>query len=69
VLHDASLSTFTTPALGVDFVILDETDQEVQPGKEGEVFLCTPSIGLSTMLLNRDHHKVRPFSVLFPWWC
>jgi acetyl-CoA synthetase len=58
VIHDASLSTFTTPALGLDFVILDETDQEVEPGQEGEVFLTTPSIGLSTMLLNRDHHKV-----------
>jgi len=58
VIHDAALSTFTTPALGVDFVILDETDQEVTPGKEGEVFISTPSIGLSTVLLNRDHHKV-----------
>lgn len=46
-------STFTTPALGLDFVILDEG----RPADRGEVFLVPPSIGLSNDLLNYDHHK------------
>jgi acetyl-CoA synthetase len=48
-------STFTTPALGVDFVILSEDNQ---PADKGEVFIIPPSIGLSTELLNKDHHQV-----------
>ncbi|WP_088893012.1 AMP-binding protein [Leptolyngbya ohadii] len=48
-------ATFTTPALGLDFVILDETDR---PSTEGEAFIISPSIGLSTTLLNKDHHQV-----------
>lgn len=47
--------TFNTPALGMDFVILDE---ENQPAANGEVYLVPPSIGLSTTLLNKDHHEV-----------
>jgi acetyl-CoA synthetase len=45
-------STFTTPALGTDFVLLDEN---LKPANKGEVFLDGPSIGLSTRLLNRDN--------------
>lgn len=44
-------ATFTTPAMGLDFVILD--DGETKP--RGEVFLLPPSIGLSNDLLNYDH--------------
>lgn len=48
-------STFTTPALGLDVVILDEYDRLAN---KGEVFIIPPSIGLSTELLNKDHHQV-----------
>ncbi|MDJ0618810.1 MAG: AMP-binding protein [Calothrix sp. MO_192.B10] len=48
-------STFTTPAMGLDFVILDESGQ---PNNKGEVWLIPPAIGLSTELLNRNHHQV-----------
>ncbi len=48
-------STFTTPALGLDIVILDE---EGNHADKGEVFIIPPSIGLSTELLNKDHHQV-----------
>ena len=46
-------SCFTTPALGLDFVLLDEGS----PADRGEVFLIPPSIGLSNELLNYDHRK------------
>jgi acetyl-CoA synthetase len=48
-------STFTTPALGLDVVILDE---EYHPAAQGEAFIIPPSIGLSTELLNKDHNQV-----------
>jgi len=47
--------TFNTPALGLDFVILDD---EGRPAENGEVFLTPPSIGLSGTLINKDHHEV-----------
>ena len=47
--------TFNTPALGLDFVILDVHGK---PAPVGEVFIAPPSIGLSTVLLNQDHHRV-----------
>jgi acetyl-CoA synthetase len=47
-------SLFSTPALGIDLVLIDEDG----PGDSGEVFLVPPSMGLSTELLNRDHHDV-----------
>ncbi|MEA3213396.1 MAG: acetyl-CoA synthetase [Chthoniobacter sp.] len=46
---------FNTPALGLDFVILDEGGN---PADSGELFIVPPSIGLSTSLLNKDHHEV-----------
>jgi len=46
-------SCFTTPAMGLDFVILDEG----RPADRGEVFLVPPSIGLSNDLLNYDHRN------------
>ncbi|WP_435011972.1 AMP-binding protein (plasmid) [Tundrisphaera lichenicola] len=45
---------FNTPALGLDFVILDEAGD---PAETGELFLVPPSIGMSTRLLNKDHHE------------
>jgi acetyl-CoA synthetase len=47
--------TFNTPALGLDVVILDD---DGRPADSGELFIVPPSIGLSTRLLNRDHHEV-----------
>ena len=47
--------TFNTPALGLDLVVLSEAGKPVE---QGEVFIVPPSIGLSTRLLNRDHHDV-----------
>ncbi len=48
-------ATFTTPALGLDLVILDEDGQLAE---QGEAFIIPPSIGLSSELLNKDHHQV-----------
>ena len=47
-------AAFNSPAIGLDFVILDEDDL---PATEGEVFLIPPSIGLSSRLLHRDHFE------------
>lgn len=55
VVQENFPSTFSTKALGTDFVLLDEHHK---PSKEGEVFLIPPSMGLSNSLLNRDHYKV-----------
>ena len=44
---------FNTPALGLDLVILDDAGE---PAESGEMFLVPPSIGMSTSLLNKDHH-------------
>ena len=54
-IQPAAPATFTTPALGLDIVICDE---DGQPNDNGEVFVIPPSIGLSTELLNKDHHEV-----------
>ena len=54
-VQPAAPATFTTPALGLDIAICDE---EGQPTDNGEVFVTPPSIGLSTELLNKDHHEV-----------
>jgi acetyl-CoA synthetase len=48
-------STFTTPALGLEIAILND---EGNPTDKGEVFIIPPSIGLSTELLNKNHHQV-----------
>ncbi len=55
VLHPAIPGTFSTPALGLDLILVDDAGD---PTDEGEVLLVPPSIGLSTRLLNRDHHEV-----------
>jgi acetyl-CoA synthetase len=45
--------TFTTPAMGIDLVIMDDGHE----ARRGEVFLIPPSIGLSNDLLNYDHFE------------
>lgn len=51
----AAPATFTTPAFGLDLAIRDEHGR---PAASGELFLVPPSVGLSTELLNADHHAV-----------
>ena len=58
VVQAASPATFTTPALGIDAVILDENGSPVAEGEMGELYLIPPAIGLSQTLLNRDHDDV-----------
>jgi len=53
VVQPSAPAVFTTPAMGLDLVILDER----KPADRGEVFLIPPSIGLSNELLNYDHYK------------
>jgi acetyl-CoA synthetase len=48
-------STFSSQALGGEFVLLDENNEE---SNKGELFLIPPIMGLSNTLLNRDHFKV-----------
>jgi len=48
-------STFSSQALGGEFVLLDENHEE---SDKGELFLIPPIMGLSNTLLNRDHFKV-----------
>lgn len=55
MVQPASPATFSTPALGLGVVILDEQGQQADAG---ELFLIGPSIGLSNELLNLDHHEV-----------
>lgn len=54
-VQPAAPSTFTTPALGLDFLLFDDAGN---PSDNGEVFIAPPSLGLSTMLLNADHKEV-----------
>jgi len=54
MMQPCSPSTFTTPAMGVDFLMLDEVGKRT---KNGEVFIIPPSIGLSTSMLNRNNFK------------
>ena len=58
MLQPASPALFTTPALGLDFVVLDGEAKPVPEGGTGEVYLVPPSIGLSQTLLNADHYEV-----------
>jgi acetyl-CoA synthetase len=55
VTRPCAPGTFNTPALGLDFVILDEAGL---PAELGELFIVPPSMGLSTSLLNKDHREV-----------
>lgn len=55
LLQPNAVSRFTTPTLGLELILLDE---EGKSANHGEVALIPPSIGLSTTLINKDHHKV-----------
>ncbi|MEN8112851.1 MAG: AMP-binding protein [Actinomycetota bacterium] len=55
VLDDAVPSMFTTPTLGQEVRILDDDGRDTD---SGELFIVPPSIGLSQVLLNRDHDAV-----------
>lgn len=55
LVQDNIPSTFSTQALGTEFVLLDD---ENKPADKGELFLIPPILGLSNSLLNRDHHEV-----------
>jgi acetyl-CoA synthetase len=57
LVQPASLSKFTTPALGLDFYLLKEDGSLAEENEAGEVFIIPPSVGLSQRLLNKDHHK------------
>ena len=54
VVQPNAPATFSTPAVGMDIEILDA---ENTPTDSGELFIVPPSIGLSSSLLNRDHHE------------
>ena len=54
-VQPAAPSTFTTPALGLDFLLYDD---DGNPSDNGEVFIVSPSLGLSTSLLNAEHNEV-----------
>lgn len=55
IAHPCVAGTFNTPTLGLDFEILDDDGRRASVG---ELFLVPPSIGMSTTLLNKDHHDV-----------
>ena len=50
-----SPATFSTKAMGCDFLLIDE---EAQATDLGELALLPPLLGSSGRLLNRDHHSV-----------
>lgn len=55
VLKPGVPGLFSCPALGFSWLLLDEAGNQT---KNGEVFFEPPVIGLSTRLINRDHHEV-----------
>ena len=55
VVQPAAPATFSTPALGLRLLILDEDGRQTD---NGEVFLVPPSMGLSQELLHQDHDEV-----------
>ena len=54
-VQPAAPATFTTPALGLNFLLFDD---DGNLSDNGEVFIVSPSLGLSTSLLNADHDEV-----------
>lgn len=55
VIQNNYPSLFSTPTMGLNISIIDE---EGKPANIGEVAIIPPSIGLSTSLLNADHHHI-----------
>ncbi len=55
VLKPGVPGLFACPAVGFSWLLLDESGNETS---NGEVFFEPPVIGLSTRLINRDHHEV-----------
>jgi acetyl-CoA synthetase len=58
MVQPASPATFTTPAMGIDILVLDENNRQVDKNQMGEVYLIPPSIGLSQTLLNKNHEDI-----------
>ncbi|MGB3585105.1 MAG: AMP-binding protein [Tunicatimonas sp.] len=56
VMQPAIPATFTTPALGLELRFRNSNGQ-LTPVQDGEVFIVPPAIGLSQKLLNRNHHE------------
>ena len=57
VLQPNAPSMFSTPVLGSQIFILDDTGFLVTGVGSGEVVLVPPTLGYSTRLLNRDHFE------------
>jgi acetyl-CoA synthetase len=57
VVQPASPSVFTTAAIGLDFILMNEENAEVESGEIGQVFLVPPVLGISQSLLNKNHHE------------
>ncbi len=55
VVQSNIASTFSTQALGGEFVLLDENNNK---SAKGELFLIPPIMGMSNTLLNRNHFNV-----------
>ncbi|WP_417382927.1 AMP-binding protein [Gimesia sp.] len=55
VLKPGVPGLFSCPALGFEWLLLSESGEDTT---NGEVFFVPPVIGLSTRLINRDHHAV-----------
>ena len=47
-------SVFSTQALGGEFILMDDSNEI---SDKGELFIIPPIMGLSTKLLNRNHHN------------
>ncbi len=55
VVEPCAPSVFTMPAMGMDFCLVDEDSKVSQ--RQGAVMIKAPCVGLSTTLLNKDHHQ------------
>ncbi|NOY28539.1 MAG: AMP-binding protein [Oligoflexia bacterium] len=56
LLQPQAPATFSTPAVGTDLVLID--DSGALAADEGELALLPPMLGSSNRLLKRDHHQV-----------
>ncbi len=55
VIQPCAPGNFSTPAMGFNLCILDKAEQ---PGPMGEMFFIPPALGLSTEIINGNHHEV-----------